>query len=79
MSVFSLFKASVDFNSHLSNSEKLNFSKDCVNGEAAILFGSITVTDARSYNIALKLFKDQNKSKGASFKLVCKQIGRGRV
>ena len=35
MSFFDLFKASVDSNTHLSNSEKLNYLKACVKGEAA--------------------------------------------
>ena len=58
MSLFDLFKASVDSNSHLSNSEKLNYLKACVKGEAARLISSISITDA-NYNIALTLLKNQ--------------------
>ena len=59
---FDLFKASVDSNSHLSNSEKLNNSNACVKGEAARLISSISITDA-NYNIALTLLKDRYEKK----------------
>ena len=57
-----LFKDFVDSKSHLSNSEKLNFLKACVKGEAARIIGSISITDA-NYNIALKLLKDRYENK----------------
>ena len=62
MSFFHLFKASVDSSSHLSHSEKLNYLKACVKGEAARLFSSISITDA-NYNIALTLLKDRYENK----------------
>ena len=58
MSFFDLFKASVDSNTHLSNSEKLNYLNACVNGEAARLISSISITDA-NYNIPFALLKDR--------------------
>ena len=62
MSFFDLFKTSIDFNSHLSNSEKLNYLTTCVKGEAASLTSSISITD-ENYNIALRLLKDRYENK----------------
>ena len=62
MSFFDLFKASNDPNTHLSNSEKLNYLKACVKGEAARLISSISITDA-NYNIAFALLKDRFENK----------------
>ena len=44
MSFAYLFKASVDSNYELSNSDKLNYLKACVKGEATKLISSITIT-----------------------------------
>ena len=55
LSFFDKFKASVDSNSHVSNSEKLNYLKGCAKGETARLISSITRTDA-IYKNALRLF-----------------------
>ena len=65
MSFFDLFKVSVDSNSHLSNSEKLNYLKACVKVEAARIISPISRTDANynNYNIALTLLKDQYENK----------------
>ena len=62
MGFFDLFKASVDSNTHLSNSEKLNYLKACVKGEAARLISSISITDA-NYSIAFALLKDRYENK----------------
>ena len=59
---FYLLKASVDSNSHFSNSEKLNYLKACVKGEEVRLVSSISITDA-NYNTALTLLKDRYENK----------------
>ena len=51
MSFIDLFKASIDSNSQLTNSEKLNYLRACVKGDAAKLINSITITDT-NYTIA---------------------------
>ena len=51
MSFADLFKASVDSYNQLSNSEKLNYLKACVKGEAAKMNSSVTITDY-NYEIA---------------------------
>ena len=58
MSFADLFKASVDSNTELSNSEKLNYLKACVKGEAAKLISSVTITDS-NYKIAWDLLHDR--------------------
>ena len=45
MSFIDLFKASLDSDSQLANSEKLNYFRACVKGDAAKLISSITLTD----------------------------------
>ena len=45
MSFADLFKASVDSNNQLSNSQKLNYLKACVKGEAAKLITAVTIND----------------------------------
>ena len=64
MSFADLFRASVDSNNHLSNSEKSNYLKACVKGEAVKLISSVTITDY-NYEIAWELVHERyenNKS-----------------
>ena len=62
MSFFDLFRASVDGNNQLSDSEKLNYLKICLVGDAAKLTASVTITDA-NYSIAMKLFHERYENK----------------
>ena len=62
MSFAVLFKASVDSNSQLSNSEKLNYLKACVKGEAAKLISSVTITEY-NYEIAWELLRERYENK----------------
>ena len=62
MSFADLFKASVDSNNQLSNSEKLNYLKACVKGEAAKLISSVTITDY-NYEIAWELLHERYENK----------------
>ena len=57
-----LFNASVDSNTQLSNSEKLNYLRACVKGDAAKLISSLTITDA-NYSIAERLLTDRYENK----------------
>ena len=54
MSFIDLFRDSVDENTQLTNSEKLNYLKACVKGDAAKLISSITITDS-NYTFAMDL------------------------
>ena len=60
-SFIDLFKASVDDNNQLSDSEKLNYLKVCLVGDAAKLIASVTITDA-NYGIAMKLLLHVTKT-----------------
>ena len=62
MSFANLFKASVDSNNQLSNSEKLNYLKACVKGEAAKLISSVTITDY-NFEIAWKFLHERHENK----------------
>ena len=62
MSFADLFKASVDSNNQLSNSEKLNYLKACAKGEAAKLISSVTITDY-NYEIAWELLHERYENK----------------
>ena len=62
MSFADLFKASVDSNNQLSNSEKLNCLKACVKREAAKLISSVTITD-QNYEIAWELLHERYENK----------------
>ena len=53
-----LFQAAVSSSSLLSDSERLNYLKACINGDAAKLFSSLRITDA-NYPIAWQLLKDR--------------------
>ena len=57
-----LFKASVDGSNQLSDSEKLNYSKVCLVGDAAKLIASIAITDAY-YGIAMKILHERYENK----------------
>ena len=57
-----LFNASVDCNTQLSNSEKLNYLRVCVNGDAAKVISSLTITDA-NYSIAQRLLTERYENK----------------
>ena len=57
-----LFTASVDSNAQLSNSEKLNYLRACVKGDAAKVISSLTITDA-NYSIAQRLLTDRYENK----------------
>ncbi len=46
MSFADLFHAAVDSNQSLTKSEKLNYLKACVKGDAATLISSIAITQA---------------------------------
>ena len=62
MSFIDLFKASVDSNSQLTNSENLNYLPACVNGDAAKVISSITITDT-NYTIAMQLLQECYENK----------------
>ena len=62
MSFIDLFRASVDGNNQLSDSEKLNYLKVCLVGDAAKLIASVTITDA-NYSIAMKLLHERYENK----------------
>ena len=62
MSFIDLFRASVDKNTQLTNSEKLNYLKACVKGDAAKLINSITITDS-DYTIAMDLLIERYENK----------------
>ena len=62
ISFIDLFKASVDSNSQLTNSEKLNYLRACVEGDAAKLISSITITDT-NYTIAMQLLQERYENK----------------
>ena len=53
-----LFNASVDSNAQLTDSEKLNYLRACVKGDAAKLISSISITDA-NYSLAMRLLTDR--------------------
>ena len=57
-----LFTAAVDSNTSLTDSEKLNYLKACVKGDAAKLISTITITDA-NYKLASKLLRDRYDNK----------------
>ena len=57
-----LFTAAVDSNTSLTDSEKLNYLKACVKGDAAKLISTITITDA-NYSLASKLLRDRYDNK----------------
>ena len=56
------FKASVDGNNHLRDSEKLNYSKVCLVGDAAKLITSVTITDA-NYGTAMNVLHERYENK----------------
>ena len=62
MSFIDLFKATVDSNSQLTNSEKLNYLRACVKGDAAKLISSITRTDT-NFTIAMHLLQERYDNK----------------
>ena len=63
MSFFDLFRASVDGNNQLSNSEKLKYLKFCLVGDAANNgWSPVTITDA-NYSIAMKLLHERYENK----------------
>ena len=62
MSSIDLSRASVDGNNQLSDSEKLNYLKDCLVDDAAKLIASVTITNA-NYSIAMKLLNESNENK----------------
>ena len=62
MSFADLFEASVDSNNQLSNSEKLNYLKACVKGEAGKLISSVTIT-GYNYEIAWELLHERYENK----------------
>ena len=62
MSFIDLFRASVDNNSQLSASEKLNYLKVCLVGDAAKLISSVTITDS-NYPIAMQLLQERYENK----------------
>ena len=53
-----LFQAAVGSSSLLSDSERLNYLKACIKGDAAKIFSSLRITDA-NYPIAWQLLKDR--------------------
>ena len=57
-----LFNAAVDSNTQLSESEKLNYLRACVKGDAAKLISSISITDA-NYSIAIRLLTERYDNK----------------
>ena len=57
-----LFNAAVDSNAQLSDSEKLNYLRACVKGDAAKLISSISITDA-NYSIAMRLLAERYDNK----------------
>ena len=62
MSFIDLFTASVDSNSQLSDSEKLNYLRACLKGDAARLISSMTIIDS-NYSIALRLLRERYENK----------------
>ena len=62
MSFFDLFNAAVNSNTQLSDSEKLNYLRACLKGDAAKLICSVLKTDA-NYAIALGLLTDRYANK----------------
>ncbi len=62
MSFADLFHAAVNFNQSLTKSEKLNYLKAYVKGDAAKLISSITITDA-NYAFAIDLLKQRYENK----------------
>ena len=61
-SFIDLFRASVDSNMQLTKSEKLNYLRACLKGDAAKLISSLMITDA-NYEIALTLLRDRYENK----------------
>ena len=57
-SIVDLFRASVDSNMQLTKSEKLNYLRACLKGDAAKLTSSLMITDA-IYEIALTLLRER--------------------
>ena len=62
MSFFDLFNAAVNSNTQLSDSEKFNYLRACLKGDAAKLICSVSITDA-NYAIALGLLTDRYANK----------------
>ena len=62
MSFIDLFRAAVDSNDQLTRSEKLNYLRACLKGDAAKLICSVSITDA-NYDIAMKLLEDRYANK----------------
>ena len=62
LSFIDFFKASVDGNNQLSDSDKLNYLKVRLVGDAAKLIASVTITDA-NYCIAMKLLHERYENK----------------
>ena len=62
MSFFDLFRAAVDSNTQLTDSEKLNYLRACLKGDAAKLICSVSITDA-NYAIAMGLLTDRYANK----------------
>ena len=58
ISFFDLFKGAVHNNSALLDSQKLQYLKESLKGDAAKLLSSVTITDA-NYTVALKMLRDR--------------------
>ena len=56
------FDAAVNSNTQLSDSEKINYLRACLQGDAAKLIRSVAITDA-NYPIALGLLKERYANK----------------
>ena len=61
-SFIDLFRASVHSNMQLTKSEKLNYLRACLKGDAAKLISSLMIMDA-NYEIALTILRDRYEKK----------------
>ena len=73
ISFIDLFRASVDSNLQLTKSEKLNYLRACLRGDAAKLISSLMITDAY-YEIAFTLLRDRHENKRCSVQVHLKVI-----
>ena len=62
-SFFDLFTGAVQNNDTLQNSQKLQYLKASLKGDAAKLLASVTITDA-NYPVALKMLRDRYQNNG---------------
>ena len=74
------YRASLDSNTQLTNSEELNYLRLCLKGNAAKVRGSVMITDA-IYKIALTPLREMYENKfclvQTHLKMICTEASMG--